>query len=115
MYKVDAIRNVSKTFIIGFWAWAVVYAGVYLPVRDAPGGVTVLEVTQKWIFDANLHVYLAWGAATVGALYGANERRKRLRERSERDKRIKELEEHIDPHRTSSGLSVEGERQERLK
>lgn len=115
IYKVDAIRNVSKTFVIGFWAWAVVYAGVYLPVRDAPGTQTILSVTQNWVVNANLHVYLAWGAAAAGALYGANERRKRLRERGERDKRIKELEQHIDPNRTTSGLNVEGERQERPK
>lgn len=115
MYAVDAIRKMGTMCLIGFWAWAVVYAGVYLPVRDAPGGTTILNVTQKWAFDANLHVYLAWGAAAAGVGYGANERRKRLKERAEKDKRIKELEQHIDPNRTSSGLSVEGERQERPK
>ena len=113
MYAIDAIRKVSMTCIIGFWAWAVIYAGVYLPVRDAPGGQTILTVTQKWIFDANLHVYLAWGAAAGGAGYGWSERRKRLRERGEKDKRIVELEKRLDPNRTTSGLSIEGERQER--
>jgi len=113
MYVIDDFRKISPTFIIGFTAWAVVYAGVYVPGRDAAGGQTILTVTQKWVVDANLHVYLAWGAAAGGAAYGWSERRKRLRERGERDKRITELEKRIDPNRTSSGLSTEGERQER--
>ena len=83
-----------------------------MPVRDAAGQQTIITVTQQWILDANLHVYLAWGAAAGSIAYGWFERRKRLREREERDRRIIALETQIDPSRTSSGLSLEGERQE---
>ena len=112
MFGISSIRNICMTAVVGFWAWAVVYAGVYLPVRDAPGTKTILEITQNWIFNANLHVYVAWGAAAAATAYGLSERRKRISERGEKDERIVKLETQLDPNRTSSGLSIEGERRE---
>ena len=114
MHGINALRNVLIAAIAGASLVGVVYTGIYLPVRDAPGNETILTITQKWAFEANLHVYLAWGAAAGGVGYGISERRKRLRERKERDTRIIELEKRIDPHRTSSGLTTEGERREKL-
>ena len=110
--------NIFRLFryaIIGVAAWAIVYTGVYLPIKESAGKETIVNVVQKWIFDAQLNVYVAWGLAGAAALYARSERRKRLRERRDRDNRIAELEKRIDPGRTSSGLTVEGEAKDQQK
>ncbi len=111
MFIIDSCRKVVLTAFIGFWAWAVVYAGFYLPVKESAGQQTIITVAQNWVVDANIHVYLAWGAAAGGVAYGWNERRKRLRERKAKDERIIQLERKLDPNRTSSGLTTEGEQE----
>jgi hypothetical protein len=99
--------------------WIIVAAGIvaglyvtfYLPVEASQGKETTISVTQKWLVDANIQVWIAWGAALTGAGYGYNERRLRHKERAEKDARIKLLEERIDPTRTSSNIDQRGKPQ----
>jgi hypothetical protein len=99
--------------------WIILTAGVvaglyvtfYLPVEASQGKVTTISVTQQWLVDAKIHIWIAWGAALTGVGYGYNERRLRHRERAEKDARIKRLEEAIDPNRTSSNIDQRGKPQ----
>ena len=87
---------------------ACVYFGVYLPIKVSHGEATSITFILQWFADISLNVVLAWTTAGGLGLLAHRERKKRLREREERDKRIEELESLIDPGRTSSGLTVDG-------
>lgn len=75
------------------------------------GQETTINYAVKFLADVKLHVWIAWGTAAGCGMWATTERRKRLSERKEKDERIKKLEQAIDPNRTSSGLSVVGDKQ----
>lgn len=60
------------------------------------------------IADWKIDVVVAWGVAAGCALWGHTERKAKLRERKEKDDRIIALEKNVDPNRTSSGLTPDG-------
>lgn len=109
---INSVSSITKFLIVSSCVVGTTYTGIYLPIQASAGQETTISVLQKWVVDANLQVYLAWGAAAAGTGWALLERRKRLRERSERDKRIVELEHKFDPNRTSSGMTVGGEEEE---
>jgi hypothetical protein len=109
MHAVYQISSILKFGVVGFFAWAVTYTGVYLPVQASAGLQTTVNVFYQWLFDANIHVYVAWAVAGGCGLYARSQRKKRLAERETKDKRIIELEKMIDRKRETSGVSTEGE------
>lgn len=93
------------------WALAVVggvYFAIYLPIKVTAGKTATIQYLVSWLADFNVHVALAWSTAAACLWWGWRERKKRLQERAERDERIKQLETHLDPNRTSSNLTVDG-------
>jgi hypothetical protein len=108
MAIIDGIKSILLAAVIGCWVWATAYCTFYLPVQASHGENTAVSVTQNLVSSMGLNVSLAWGAAAAGVVWGYTERKKRVRERGERDTRIKELEKQKDPDRTSSGLTPGG-------
>jgi hypothetical protein len=105
----ESVKSIVNRLLVCAAVVLTAYVGIYLPIKETAGQTTAIHVLQQWVFDANLNVYIAWAAGMSGVVYGYAERRKRLREREERDKRIRQLEEAIDPERQSSGATPEGE------
>ena len=86
----------------------VLYVGVYMPIEASHGETTTITFILDWIAYFKINVVLAWSAAAGCAGWAIVERKKRLRERKERDDRIKKLEMQIDPNRSSSNLTTDG-------
>ena len=82
---------------------------------DAPvmlerhGETTTINVAQRWLAQVDASVWVAWG--TTGAVmgYAWRVRQKWKQERQQKDARIAELEKQIDPGRTSSEVTQEGD------
>ena len=106
----DVISRLGSIFLIGLAVVGSLYVAVYLPVVASSGKTTVISYVLNWISDFRINVALAWGTTAACGGWAVLERKKRLRERKERDQRIAELERHIDPNRTSSNLTVAGDK-----
>ena len=106
--RMELVEKLGKPFIVMVGLVAIVYFGIYMPIEASRGQKTIITFVLKWIGDFNVHVALAWGS-TVGCCgWAITERKKRLREREERDDRIKKLEMQLDPNRSSSNLTTDG-------
>ena len=88
-------RSLLNTGIIMVGICVCVYFGIYLPVAESAGESTTITVVQKWIMDANINVWIAWGVGGAGTLYGLRERHNRIKELKEREDRIKGLEDEV--------------------
>jgi len=110
-----SIRNFAIAAVISVGVVGTVYVGIYLPVEASAGKTTFISSTQNFLANIDAQVWLGWGAAASGALYGLYQKRKGIRERNERDERIAALEMQIDPNRSSSGLTPSGDAPKRVK
>jgi hypothetical protein len=94
--------------------WALTVAFIFYTasrsVEALAGHDTKLSVALSVIFDAlvDLKFVFAISLAGAGVAWGVIERAVRLRKVDYMQGRIKELEERIDPNRTSSGLTTRG-------
>jgi hypothetical protein len=104
----EAVENSFRTLVRGLVVVGAVYVGVYLPVSVSHGEVTTINFVLNWLTSLKLDVLVSWGAAAVATGVAVAEKKKRLKERKEKDERIRILEESIDPKRTSSNLLPDG-------
>jgi hypothetical protein len=107
--SLSVVQSIANRLIIGGTILGCVYLGIYLPVQISAGKSTSINYLVNVAFDLKLHVWIAWAAGAGGVGLAVTERNKRLKERKEKDERIEKLEQQIDPNRSSSGLSVDGE------
>jgi hypothetical protein len=106
---IGAIRQVVVLGIIASAVVACCYVTFYLPIKVAHGETTTINVAQRWLAQVDASVWVAWG--TTGAVmgYAWRVRQKWKQERQQKDARIAELEKQIDPGRTSSEVTQEGD------
>lgn len=109
MRAFDLIEKLGPTILICATVVAFAYYGIYKPVEVSAGKTTIINHFWSMMGNLDVNVAIAWGAATGFGLLAHSQRKKRLRERKEKDTRIAELEQIIDPNRSSSNLTVDGE------
>lgn len=105
---IQAIQVLGKTALICLCAWASVYSAFYLPIAVSHGESTVIEVSQNFVSSLQWNVTIAWGATAAASVWALGERRARIKERTTKDARIRELEQKIDPSVSSSGMTPAG-------
>ena len=108
MRRMELAEKLGKPAVWFAGIGVVLYVGVYLPVEASHGEATTITFILDWIAYFKINVVLAWSAAAGCIGWAIAERKKRLRERKERDDRIKKLEMQIDPSRSSSNLTTDG-------
>lgn len=89
---------------------AMIYFGVTVPMRETAGQETVLALAYRVVLDMKTHVILPYVAAGVFGWLWRKERRTRITAIERENRRNRELEEKIDPGRTSSGFNETGRR-----
>lgn len=81
------------------------YFGIYKPIEISHGETTTISYVVDFLANMKADVMLARGVTTGSLAMAWAERRKRLRERKERDERIRKLETAIDQGRTQVSYS----------
>ncbi|MDE2904667.1 MAG: hypothetical protein OXQ28_01135 [Acidobacteriota bacterium] len=89
-------------------AVALVYFGLTVPIRETAGQETVLTVAYRAVLDMQMHIILPYVAAGGFGWLWRNERRTRIAAVERENRRNRELEEKLDPGRTSSGFKETG-------
>lgn len=105
----NAAKSGLQWLIVGTAVCVVAYVTFYLPVAVSHGETTTISVMQTWAANVNASVWFSWaatGACGGSALYM---RRRWVKERTEKDARIKALETQIDANRTSSQVNQAGD------
>jgi hypothetical protein len=104
---IDGITlNVGR--IIKYGAWVLIARYGYYSVVALAGKQTIADLVFKIIANFTVSRSLCWVAAGGGVGYGAVQRKLRKRMIKSKAKRIKQLEEQLDPSRTSSALMSDG-------
>lgn len=96
--------RVLRALIWGSVILGVVYFGVTVPVRATVGQQTDLTVVYGALVNLNIHVIVSWAAVVLFFTLWRKERKTRIVAVERENRRNKELEERIDPGRTSSGF-----------
>jgi len=104
----STFKETAKVFLICTAFVSTAYVVFYLPVTVAPGEHTSVSLKQGFIANVNTSVWIAWGAAATMGLALFREHHHRLKERNEKDKRLREFEKIHDPEVSGSGLTVDG-------
>lgn len=81
----------------------------YLTVARLAGQSTFADIGVSFLADVRVSEAVAWILAGSGALYGAAQRRLRRNTVERIQRRNHELEQAIDPKRSSSRLTIRGE------
>lgn len=105
---VNSLTTLVKTFMVVGCAVACAYFIFTVPVVETAGKTTTITVTQKFLAAIDAHVYIAWGTAAAATALYWNERKQKLKERQEKDARLRRYEKEIDPNIESSGMTVDG-------
>lgn len=104
----EGIVNILSSFIR--WGSLVLIARyTYLGIEALAGKATLADVGIKFLTNIKIEVALAWCAAGGGMLYGYQQRRMRKDTVERLQNRIQELEQNIDPKRSSSKLTPRGD------
>jgi len=110
-YRIERHRiwaQVAKIFLGCTTAVLVSLFAIYLPIKESAGQETVINYVANLVADFDLYMWASLGAAGVAGTGWYRERKKGVEERAQRDQRIAELERQIDPNRTSSNMTPEG-------
>lgn len=110
LWKLKAIDgitvNLGRVIKYGAWVWIAKYG--YYSVVALAGKQTVAEVALKFIASLTISKTICLTAAAGGVAWGAAERKLRKGTIRKKAKRIKHLEEQVDPGRSSSSLMADG-------
>lgn len=85
-----------------------VYFTFAAPIKYSAGQATSISYLVEFLSSIRVSLWLPTCVAAAALEWGRRERSLRMRERREKDQRIKELEMKLDPNRSSSRLSVDG-------
>lgn len=108
--KIEAWETIGRYFIVSAAVVGFAYFGIYMPVEASAGQETTISYAAKFITDLKVDVALAWTLATGASAWAYWERKAKMKERREKDRRIADLEKHIDSKRSTSGLDVAGDK-----
>jgi len=101
---VEVVNNVVK------WGGLVLIARYgYLTIDSLAGGRTMADIGIQLFTDIRISSALAWVLAGSGIYYGHRQRKLRGDVVERLQRRIRELEERLDPNRSSSRLTPRGE------
>jgi hypothetical protein len=106
--KCELAEKIVPPALITFGVVAALYVGIYLPVQASHGETTALSVVYNLVGNFRVSIVISWAASLTLGIGWWRERKLRIRDRNVKDTRLKELEMHVDPNRTSSGLSPSG-------
>ncbi len=81
----------------------------YLGIEALAGKSTLADIGVNFLTDINVSVALAWAAGFGGMVYGIKQRELRKDTIERLVGRIKQLEDEVDPNRTSSNLTKRGD------
>lgn len=108
MKRWDVIGTITSKLVIGGVAALIVYLAIPLPMYYAHGETTTIRYVIKWAVGLSIDRWLLGFALAGTTTWAKLLKRKLLRERKEKDARIKELEQELDRRRTSSNLTTDG-------
>ena len=103
-----AVIGLLRVAVYMAGAVALVYFGLTLPIRETAGQETALTVGYRAVLDMKMHIILPYVAAGGLGWLWWSERRTRITAVERENRRNRELEEKIDPGRTSSGFNEIG-------
>jgi hypothetical protein len=108
MLLIGVGERLGKAVLIGISVVLTAYFAIYKPIEVSAGKETVVTYTQSLLGDFKIETWIAYGStlAMTGAYH--RERKQRLKERDEGDRRIREFETEKDPGVTTSGLNLDG-------
>lgn len=105
LFKVEQLYRTIRTGLKCITTAVVAYF-VWNALKDLSGHDTNLAV--KLLANVDVSIVFSWLATASTSVWAVKERRLRVRKVEQMQARIRQLEEHIDPNRTSSGLTVQG-------
>ena len=112
MRRMDLVERLGKYAVVMFGVVGFAYCGIYLPFEASAGQTTTISYVVNFLSKIKADVLISWAATAGTGVWAWKERGKRISEREAKDKRIKRLEEQVDPNRSSSNLSPSGESQQ---
>lgn len=112
MRRMDLVERLGKYTVVMLGIVGFAYCGIYLPVEASAGQTTTISYVVNFLSKVKADVVISWVATAGTSMWAMKERGKRISEREAKDKRIKKLEEQVDPSRSSSNLSPSGESQQ---
>lgn len=100
----DLAKDALRYAFYGWVAWT-----VYLDVRELAGKTTEASFIFQYLFSKENDYALPWILAAATTIWALLERRFRHQKTEQLTQRTKELEQRLDPQRSSSGLASTGE------
>jgi hypothetical protein len=82
---------------------------LYKSIEAAAGTTTLADLSLKFLSNVKINIAVSWSVGITGVGYGVWQRRVRRTTVERLAARVKELEEKIDPRRSSSSLTPRGE------
>lgn len=95
--------------IPGATAVLIVYFGIYSPAEALAGKKTLADFGFKLLAETKLSEIIPYATAILGWVFGVNAQRLRRSTTERLTNRIRELEQRIDPSRSTSGLTPRGQ------
>ena len=106
---IEAISKALDQLIPGAVILTIVYFGIYRTAHELAGRETFATLGISLLADVKQDEIRAYVAAIVGWIFGVNALRLRRNTTERLTIRIQELEQRIDPNRTTSGLTPRGQ------
>lgn len=106
---IEAISKALDQLIPGAVILTIVYFGIYRTAHELAGRETFATLGISLLADVKPDEIIAYAAAIVGWIFGVNAQRLRRNTTERLTIRIQELEQRIDPNRTTSGLTPRGQ------
>lgn len=100
----QTIRTLIIVAGVCFMAWC-----GRLIAADLAGQITSANIALNVLGSLEVSVTLAWLAGGGGVAYGVSQNRLRKRTVKRLSSRLQELETHVDPRRSTSALSSNGD------
>jgi len=105
---IELISHISDQLIPGTIAVLIVYFGIFRTAHELANKHTVAAFSVRLLADVKPDELISYAAAVAGWVFGVNAQRLRRNSTERLTKRIQELEQRINPHRTTSGLTPRG-------
>jgi len=105
---ISKIFDLAKQLINGVIWVSLAYIG-YLAIDSLAGKTTIANIVLKYLTAEESDYGIPWILTCAFAIWAILENKLRKRKTESFQGRIKELEERLDPNRTTSGLLPSGE------
>ncbi len=105
--KLDIVAD-AVHLIVPWGSVVVIFVCMYLMVSKLAGQMTMAQIGVSFLGEMRLPSAVAYVFGGTAFAYGANERRLRHKKTSGMASYMQELEQRLDPNRTSSNLTARG-------